>query len=84
MEARCGREPLRVRTPLPPLYLNRRTSETRSMTTLYFVLLLCAAVAFLIAVLMHYESRATKVHWLALALLLWVLVPLLQTARHLK
>lgn len=51
-----------------------------SLTLLYFVLLLLAAVCFLLDAFVVSQRR---VHLLALGLLLWVLVPLIQTAQGL-
>lgn len=49
------------------------------MTLLYFVLLLLAAVCFFLAV----TGRITRWNLIALGLLLWVLVPLIQTGKAL-
>ena len=62
------------------------------MKTLYLILYILSAVMFLIAALTHYRpvtdvaGNATgtavgRIHFLALGLLFWVLVPLIVTAR---
>jgi hypothetical protein len=50
------------------------------MVTIYFVLLLLAALCFGAAAL---SVAVQRVNLLALGLLLWVLVPLIQTAHRL-
>lgn len=51
-----------------------------SLTVIYFVLLLLAAICFALDAFVVSQRR---VHLLALGLFLWVLVPLIQTAHRL-
>lgn len=51
------------------------------MTVLYFILLLLSAISFIVAALGG--SVHPRVNLIALGLFLWVLVPLIQTARNL-
>ena len=55
------------------------------MNTLYLILLIVSAVCFALAALFAFRpsAGAAKVNLIALGLLAWVLVPLIQTARSL-
>lgn len=75
----CGHKPLRVRAPLPPLIQTSVGTDAGAMVTLYILLLLAAAVCFAIAAFV--VNRTFRVNFLALGLLCWVLVPLIQEIR---
>jgi hypothetical protein len=50
------------------------------MKTLYLVLYIVAAVLFGVAAIAHAQPALARVNLVALGLLAWVLVPLIQTA----
>ncbi len=56
------------------------------MKTLYLILYLIAAILFALSALLSYKPNpaAARINLLALGLLAWVLVPLIQTADRLN
>ena len=49
------------------------------MHTAYVLLYIIAAICFALSVILPYTTAATKMNFIGLGLLAWVMVPLLQT-----